>query len=414
MSDKRVLLICYYFPPLGGAGIGRPLAMYRNLERFGWEGHVLTVKDVLYRVYEPSLLEKLDKDYIYRSDSFDPQRQLWRLGKRRMGATLDHGAASSANLFFPDNKRGWVRYAVKMGRALHEQNQYRAIISSSPPISGHLVGQQLHRELNLPWIADFRDFWTSYTIEQTYQPERLKRKAHHLLKSVREQARLTVCNPSIAAYLGDGKVIYNSYDEEDAALWTEPPHDSMFRIALLGTFNELTPVNPLFQVIRTVLDHNPDLVDQIELIQVGNVNRAELEKIISRKLPEVRTAFHGFQERGDTIRLLNSCHLMYIGLNDDTGREIIPGRLFTMFASGRPVLAAVDEGSASGRLIGETGNGLCFSDQTAGTAAEYLESLISRWNHHDLDIIPGPGYSQKFSSVELAQQFAGVLDEIVG
>ncbi|MCK4574663.1 MAG: glycosyl transferase family 1, partial [candidate division Zixibacteria bacterium] len=66
MTMKRVLLVCYYFPPLGGAGVGRPLSLFRYLPQFGYECDLLTVKPVAYRGYEPELLEGLDQSRIYR------------------------------------------------------------------------------------------------------------------------------------------------------------------------------------------------------------------------------------------------------------------------------------------------------------------------------------------------------------
>ena len=60
-NKKRILLICYYFPPLGGAGISRPLALFKHLKKFGYECDVLTVKNVAYHFYAPDLLDGLDE-----------------------------------------------------------------------------------------------------------------------------------------------------------------------------------------------------------------------------------------------------------------------------------------------------------------------------------------------------------------
>ena len=58
---NKVLLICYYFPPLGGAGISRPLSLFKHLPEHGIDCDVLTVEPVTYRIYEPELLDGLDK-----------------------------------------------------------------------------------------------------------------------------------------------------------------------------------------------------------------------------------------------------------------------------------------------------------------------------------------------------------------
>ncbi|MBD3258674.1 glycosyl transferase family 1, partial [candidate division GN15 bacterium] len=123
---KTALLICYYFPPLGLAGVGRPLHLVWELPAFGWDCHVLTVKPVAYRAYEPELLEGLDKSIIHRSGSRDPQRLMYLLGMRKVSAQAIDRAKSASDRFFPDSKIGWVKPAVKLGRKLCRQRRFDA------------------------------------------------------------------------------------------------------------------------------------------------------------------------------------------------------------------------------------------------------------------------------------------------
>ncbi len=142
----RVLLVAYYFPPLGMAGVGRPLNLFKHLPSFGYDCDLLTVKPVAYRKYEPELLDGLDLSRIYRAGSFDPQRIMYLLGIRQVNPrTIARGSAVGEKLF-PDSKIGWVRPAVRLGKKLHARNQYAAVISTSPPISSHLVGMRLAKE----------------------------------------------------------------------------------------------------------------------------------------------------------------------------------------------------------------------------------------------------------------------------
>src|SRR5512140_2538291 len=169
MSKGKVLLICYYFPPLGLAGVTRPLNLFKYLPQHGYDCDVLTVKPVAYRKYEPELLQGLDASRIHRAGSRDPQRLMYLLGIREVNPkTIERGGSLGESLF-PDSKVGWVAPAVRLGKRLYRQNSYRAIISTSPPISSHLVGMKLAEQLGVPWVADFRDFWTLRPIEQSYQ-----------------------------------------------------------------------------------------------------------------------------------------------------------------------------------------------------------------------------------------------------
>src|SRR2546423_13955156 len=54
---RRVLVLAYFFPPLGGAGVQRTLKFVRYLEPLGWDATVVTSRSRLYPARDPSLME---------------------------------------------------------------------------------------------------------------------------------------------------------------------------------------------------------------------------------------------------------------------------------------------------------------------------------------------------------------------
>jgi len=233
---NRVLLVCYYFPPLGGAGVNRPLQLFRGFPKFGFECDVLTVKPVTYRVYEPELLTNDAPGRIYRSGSRDPQRLMHILGMRKLkDETIDRGRTVS-NKFFPDSKIGWVKPAIRLGRTIADNRHYKAIVSTAPPISTHLVAMRPAAEFKLPWIADFRDLWTALPIEGSYSSDGAEKKARRLLRKIgKGTAGITAVNTTVADYVGASAVIPNAFDSGLASLWRKPDPESTFTIGVLGT-----------------------------------------------------------------------------------------------------------------------------------------------------------------------------------
>ena len=73
------------------------------------------------------------------------------------------GQGIVSTLFKPPNHQpGWYAPAVEEGlRLLGSSNDFAAIVSSGPPWTSHAVARALKRKSGLPWIADFRDAWTS-------------------------------------------------------------------------------------------------------------------------------------------------------------------------------------------------------------------------------------------------------------
>ena len=74
----KVLVIAYYFPPLGLSGVQRTLKFVKYLPQFGWQPIVLTVTPTGYFAQDPTLLDELDglNIEIIRTGSLDPNRFL--------------------------------------------------------------------------------------------------------------------------------------------------------------------------------------------------------------------------------------------------------------------------------------------------------------------------------------------------
>ena len=56
---KRVLVITYYWPPSGGAGVQRWLKFTKYLPEFGWQPVIYTPENPEAPVDDPSLLEDI-------------------------------------------------------------------------------------------------------------------------------------------------------------------------------------------------------------------------------------------------------------------------------------------------------------------------------------------------------------------
>ena len=61
---------------------------------------------------------------------------------------------------YPDSDKGWKPFASEAGNKILRQEKIDAIISSSSPVTGHIVAKTLKSRYNIPWIADLRDLWS--------------------------------------------------------------------------------------------------------------------------------------------------------------------------------------------------------------------------------------------------------------
>lgn len=412
--SRRVLLICYYFPPLGMGGIGRPLNLFGELPRTGWECDILTVKPVAYRGYEWEHAKTLDQSRIFRSGSLDPQRLLYLLGVRKVKAATIEKARATSSRFFPDSKIGWVGPAIRKGRRILKSNEYDVIMSSSPPISCHMVARQLSIQFDIPWVADLRDYWSVTKIEQTYQLPSLVQRGNDLLDDIRRNAvRVTAVNQSIADYVGNATVIRNAFNESFAQGWQSPSDNSKFRVGILGHGVDRESWLWLVRLLAYVQRKDQKLIERTEFVQVGQADNDQMTADLRQHELKCELISHGHLSRTATIEALSTTHAVYLGMSQPEGLQFVPGRVYDLLASGRPIISNADPKSEIAKIITGTGNGWCFAQDDTEAASQKYTELATGVFFGSSRITPLPDYAKPYGSRRQAELFAELFEQII-
>ena len=121
---NKVLIVTYYWPPSGGAGVQRWLKFSKYLPEFGWDPIILTV-DQAYAAY-PVTDYSLSNDLSSSVKVFTtPATNYFDIYKKDKSRIPSAGFANSVdntlkgkllrfvrgNFFIPDPRRGWNKYA---------------------------------------------------------------------------------------------------------------------------------------------------------------------------------------------------------------------------------------------------------------------------------------------------------------
>jgi glycosyltransferase involved in cell wall biosynthesis len=410
--NRKVLLICYYFPPLGLGGVGRPLNLFKELPALGWDCDILTVKPVAYRAYEPELLQGLDISRIYRSGSRDPQRLLHLFGVRSVKSDTIRKAKPASQRFFPDTKIGWVKPAIRLGRTLCENHRYDVVISTSPPVSAHLIGQQLHRDFGTPWIADFRDYWSLFTIEDTFDNPRQIARGRELMDRIQAEASaISAINDSIAAYVGAKHVIPNGYIAEYAEHWRMPPDDTRFTIGLLGHLHHKDEPDSLLQVLSQLKERDHDRYATIRILHVGLVDTQWFREVFARRGLNVEVVPMGPQSREEAVRKLSKAHVLYLNIGPHD--SLMPARSPELIASGRPMLVYAPPDCDLCRILACWPYAHCFQQDGLTGAVDWLARQYEAFDTGTFVYEPLSEFAAQFSSRRLAERFADLMNGLV-
>jgi len=414
-AKKNILLVSYYFPPLGMGGVGRSRALYKYLPKHGYNVMVLTVKNIVFPEYDDTLLRSDDRGSIIRTGSLDPARLLYLLGFRKTGIS---GSKSSilSSLFFPDSKRGWNSFALRKAKEIIKSNDIAAVITTSPPPSSHIIGLQLKTEYGIRWIADFRDFWFSLPVEYVYSSQNKKSKALALIRNIIDTADEVVSvNNSIREYMGRGEVIMNGADINTAQNWKVNGNiiNNKFIIGILGTINHLTPIEPLFKAVNHIINKNPVLESKISIVHVGHIDKDLALALLDKYSLNDVVTLHGYLPEAKAIETLAGSDMLYFSVNRFDNFHILPGRIFYYLMSGLPILGVVPKGSDAAALLNEYQYGKVLGHDEIAMMSEYILEVYHRKSENKPRQNPDLVINYKYSTAAMTEEYAELLNRIL-
>lgn len=418
---KNVLILSYYFPPMGLGGVQRPLKFAKYLPRFSWRPIIVTVKDVKYYGHDDSLLQELTSDAIvYRTGSYDPLRISHRLGTK--GSSLAKPALGrdlARWLLFPDNQIGWVPFAVKCALDIVREHKIDALFSSFPPASAHLAASIVKRYTGLPWVADFRDSWMGGEFNEppTASHHRLMRRTGR--NFARSADHLVSVTDHIATQLAQMRgtetgisVITNGYDPEDFPSHVAPRDDGKFVLTYCGSMTPDRDPVPLFRALRHLLDRRPDLVELITLRLIGTSIGLDVPGLISYYRLEKTVSVIGYLAHRDAVSSLAESDAVILLVTSPAARSVgVPsGKFYECAATGLPILC-VSSNTDSLSWIVENGRGVILAPGDAEGIARAVETLLER---HSGDDVPEFHRTQitEFSRLGLTEKLGRIFDDV--
>ncbi len=396
-SKQKVLVITYYWPPSGGAGVQRWLKITKYLSRQGFEVHVLTVdpKKGSFPHVDKSLLVDISPDVkVHYSNSFEPLKWYSRIvGKSNVptagysnvdGQSWKQKLVSKlrSRLFIPDPRIGWKKYAYKKALTIIKDENISNVITTSPPHSVQLIGLKLKTTLKekIRWLVDFRDPWTDIYYYPLLQHSKLSHQKNlNLERSVLETAdeivtvgeeyRNSFVSKTDLVTSSDIHIITNAYDSDDFKIRKEtPPDPNTFLVSYIGTISEKYKADVFFEALGRLVTEFSDA--PIQFVGTG-VIAEKLQKLISTQLGD-KAVFKTPVPHEEAVKAMLRSHVLLLITPGIEG--IIPGKTFEYLASGRRIVA-IGKGQ-NAKLIAQCQAGASFNRSDKDEIYNYLKSAF--------------------------------------
>lgn len=373
---KKVLIITYYWPPAGGPGVQRWLKFVKYLPEYNIEPIVFVPEDAKYPIIDESLQKDvLPNLHLVKFPISEPYK-LARVISQRKTKTISKGIISDGknqslieklllfirgNFFIPDARVGWVKPASKFLNTFILEHNIKTVITSGPPHSLHLIGLKLKQQLDIKWLADFRDPWTTIGYHKHLKLTHFAKQKHkHLEKKALNMAdHIIVTSPSTKLEFSRIStkpitVITNGYDDEQT---DNIALDSGFTISHIGSFlSKRNPENLWKALSELILEHE-DFAKDFQLNLVGYTSKNVLENIKKYGLSNYVNNI-GYINHNESVRIQKKSQiLLLVEINSVETVSIIPGKLFEYIVANRPILAIGPKASDIEQIIKETNTG---------------------------------------------------------
>ncbi len=423
---KKVLIITYYWPPAGGPGVQRWLKFVKYLPDFDIDPIVYIPENPTYPLLDEKLVADVPKNVtILKNKIIEPYAWASVFSKKNTkkisSGIIPNQRKQSliqkmmlwvrGNLFIPDARVLWVKPSVKYLSKYIQENNIDTVITTGPPHSLHLIGLQLKEKLNVKWIADFRDPWTTIGYHKALKLTEASAKRHKdMEKKVMTTADfLLVTSPTTkkefeAITNKPIHVITNGYDVENVG---RPSLDEKFTLAHIGSF--LSERNPriLWKALRELTKENAEFRKHFELKLIGATSQEVLDAIEEFKLSAFvnNLGYVSHQEAVEQQR--KSQVLLLIEIDSEDTKSIIPGKLFEYMVSERPILAIGPKDADFSVILQQTNTGTFALYDEKDKVKETILKYFNLYLEQNLKVYPVG--LQQYSRKNLTKELAALL-----
>lgn len=410
---RRVLVVAYHFPPLGGAGVQRTLKFVKYLPEFGWQPLVLTARPTEAYPRDSSLETEIPSDVSVRRTSalLFPAWVPWRVKK-----------LVARWLLMVDPQLGWLPFAVRTGQELIRQEKAEAIYTTAPPYTTHLAGLRLKKATGRPWIADFRDPWVG-NFSLTFPTPLHKRVASHLEQLVIDAAdQVIVISEPMRRMLLDSYpklhpsqigVIPNGYDLADFD-GVKPVGKNADRLTIVytGSFYGQRQVPDYFlRATQRALSRGWIPHDRVQISFVGNMSEDVQGQVEELGLADV-TNIRGYVLHRQSIGYLLGADLLLLIIGSGPNSEtVLTGKIFEYLAAGKPILALVPPGAAAD-LVQEAQAGAVVAPEDVEAIARQMKLFYQEWTEGELRINEDCKVIARYDRRRLAGRLAKMLSNV--
>lgn len=413
--------------PAGGSGVQRWLKFVKYLRDFNVEPVVFTVDEANYPIIDESLKKDVPKNIeLIKKSIWEPNDVLSFFKKKDtktsagflnpnptfFGRILQY---IRANYFIPDARKFWIKPSVKHLKKYLSENKIDAIITTGPPHSLHLIGLKLKKDLDIKWIADFRDPWTDIDyFHQLPLTKKSKKKHHQLEQEVLKKADASIVigktmKSNYDEYSDDIHVITNGYDSEknnDSKVIL----DKKFSITHIGLMNADRNPKALWKALSELSNENKEFQNDLEIKLIGKLAEEVDEELLKYQFKNITKI--NYVPHNQVQQYQRNSQVLLLTVNKvPSAKGIITGKIFEYLQSKRPILAIGPEDGDLAEILKETNAGFIVDFDDVEKMKKTILNLYSAYKTNSLKV--SSKNIEQYHRKNLTEQLSKIIKQVV-
>lgn len=417
---RHILYLAFYYNHSNEIASKRLQGVSKYLPEFGYEPIVIVPKTANKSV-EFDSVEVIETEYEDMVSKFLPGKKGSEVtstptSQNEPNKIISKAISIAGEVFaYPDGMKYWRKPAYEKCCEIIENEDISGIISSSFPITSHIIAHDLKKKYGIPWIADLRDLWNlnpyvSHTFIRNYFEKRLE------LKTFENADILTTTTPlakkTLQSLHPQKRIVsvVSGYDPEDFENIKQTETTDRLTLMYAGSlYGGKRDPSILFDAINQLISENKIDKDKIAVNFYGD--STNLKELSEKYHVESNVNICGRITHEEVLQnQMNSDVLLLISWMNESEKMFIPGKVYEYMASQKPILSiGYKEGSLKD-LIEKTNIGYHVSnaDETKKAIYDYYLKYIN----NELKYC-GNEFAEEYSMENTAKHYAKILGEII-
>lgn len=309
----------------------------------------------------------------------------------------------------------WNSNALKTIHKLFHETRYDYIHTINNPSSSHLIGLEIKKTYNIPWIAQFYDPWTNNPIE-TFANKRVMEVNHELEYEVAKNANFILhTNDLMIKYWKDSygpvvkdKLIRLNLTTEVTLPEFKPQNEKKLVISHIGHFTHYRHSQTFINAVNLIKKEKPHLLDKLEVNYVGAVTAQEKHLIEKYDLGSCIRILGRLSEQDCTPYFIECTMFLVIDTNHNPN-VFFPSKILKYFFYQKPILGITTGISVLKEEL-TSSNNIVFQYGEEAKIADFLMDELennTRYAKHDKD------YWKLFSPDYVLGQYTSLVENML-